>query len=439
MNACQTQTTYIDFEAMEPFNGDNPNMDLLQGITKYGFEKPSEIQQQTIVPLYHGYNVIGQAQSGCGKTGAFVIGALSRLKVTEENVQVIIMANTHELAQQTFNVVKDIGTNLLGPNKIELCVGRQVSVEDNIRAIRKGCQILIGTPGRIKHLVTHQIRGQPLIDPLRVQTVILDEADCLLMDKFRDVVVDIIDALDPPKRSKSSAGRLQLGIFSATFSDESLGISRDLCVPDRRDRPNWGEDPNAPLEILIPVEELTLDGIAQYYYEIDCPPKDTFEEKVNFLIALNEAQMIPMGIIYVNSKNNAERLKQALDYEHMHSQCIYGSMTPDRRRLVTKSFRDCETRLLISTDLLARGFDVQQVQLVINFDLPQVNDRDTAEPNKEKMAEYLHRIGRGGRFGRKGVAISLIAGATERSRKEEIEKYYNITMALLPDTVDGLY
>jgi translation initiation factor 4A len=439
MDACQNKfKSYDDFEAMDQFQGPNANIDLLHGITNYGFETPSEIQQQTIVPLYKGKNVIGQAQSGRGKTGAFVIGSLSRLIKEDNHVQIIILANTHELAQQIITVTRELGSKLIKPDKIELCVGRQVSVEENIRAIRlHGAQVLVGTPGRIKHLVTHQIKGVPLIRPASVRTIVLDEADCLLMDKFRDVVVDIIEALDCNRPDP-----LQLGIFSATFSEDSLGISRCLCVPDMKDRltdDEWRKDPNAPLEILIPVENLTLDGIEQYYYNIDCMPQNIFDEKTDFLVALNEIQMIPMAIIYVNNRTTAERLKKALDKERMSSQCIYGSMTPNQRRVITKGFRDCETRLLISTDLLARGFDVQQVKLVINFDLPYVNDRNTAEPNKEKMAEYLHRIGRGGRFGRKGMAISLTANATEVSRKESIEAYFDTTINVLPDTVEGLY
>jgi len=365
-----------------------------------------------------------------------VIGSLSRIDVSQNNVQVIILSNTHELATQTFNVISSISQRMFKDTQIELCIGRQVSTEENISNIRKGRSVLVGTPGRIKHLIKHQVNGKNLIDPKGVMMVVLDEADCLLMDKFQDVVIDIIDTIDVPNRTRP----IQLAIFSATFSDESLSISRKLCVPEMNNLGDeWRNDPNAPVEVLIPVEDLTLEGIEQYYYEIDCAPRETFDQKAEFIMALNDIQMIPMCIIYVNNKNTADRLKRCLDKSGLSSQCIYGSMTPSQRSHVTTAFRRCETRILISTDLLARGFDVQQVELVINFDLPYVHDRNTAEINKEKMAEYLHRIGRGGRFGRRGLAINIIASATERTRKEAIESYFDTKINILPDDVNGLY
>jgi translation initiation factor 4A len=436
MNSYEEEELYDDFENMPQFQGRHANLDLLQGITNYGFEQPSEIQKKTIVPLFMGNNVIGQAQSGRGKTGAFVIGSLSRIDTSMKDVQVIVLSNTHELATQTYNVVSAIGQRMFKDTEVELCIGRQISTEENISNIRKGRKVLVGTPGRIKHLVKHQVNGSSLIDPRNVKVVVLDEADCLLMDKFQDVVIDIIDALDVASRPQP----IQLAIFSATFSEDSLSISRKLCVPEMSELgENWTKDPNAPVEVLIPVEDLTLEGIEQYYYEIDCAPRETFDQKAEFIMALNDIQMIPMCIIYVNNKNTADRLKRSLDKAQLSSQCIYGSLTPSQRSQVTAAFRKCETRILISTDLLARGFDVQQVELVINFDLPYVHDRNTAEINKEKMAEYLHRIGRGGRFGRRGLAINIIASATERTRKEAIEQYFNTTISTLPDDVSGLY
>lgn len=441
MNVHKDNEEY-SFESMSMFNDDcgEPNLDLLQGITNYGFEQPSEIQQKTIELINKGHNVIGQAQSGCGKTGAFVIGALSLIDTHLPKVQVIILANTHELATQIYGVTNSIGDRLLGENQVELCIGRQVSVEQNISNIRKGRQILIGTPGRIKHLVYHKVHGKSLIDPEHIKVVVLDEADCLLMDKFRDVVIDIIDELDDPKTRKR-AGPLQLAIFSATFSPCSLDVSRKLCVPDKDALgEKWTESKTAPMEVLVPVENLTLDAIQQYYFELDCDHRDSFGQKVDFIMVLNDVvQMIPMCMIYVNNKKSAENLKQALDQQGLSCQCIYGSMTDSQRQNITSAFRNCETRILISTDLLGRGFDVQQVELVINFDLPYVIDRNTGDVNEEKMAEYLHRIGRGGRFKRRGTAINLISGPTERLRMEAIERYFKTKIDLLPEDIGDLY
>lgn len=442
MNAYKEDEEY-SFENMSMFDERHgtPNLDLLQGITSYGFEQPSEIQQKTIEAIYEGHNVIGQAQSGCGKTGAFVIGALSLLDTKKDCVQIIILANTHELATQTRGVVCSIGSRLLrSESQVELCIGRQISIEQNISNIRKGRQILVGTPGRIKHLVYHKVNGRPIIDPKEVKILVLDEADCLLTDKFQDVTIDIIDELDDPK-SRQGAKPLQLAIYSATFSPRSLDVSRKLCVPNMDELgDDWTQAPTAPMEILVPVKELTLDAIQQYYYELDCDPRDVFRQKVDFIMALNElVRMIPMCMIYVNNKGTAEKLKHELEKQDLACQCIYGSMTDHQRQQITASFRSCNSRILISTDLLGRGFDVQQVELVINFDLPYVIDRNTGEVNKEKMAEYLHRIGRGGRFKRRGTAINLISGAAERNRLESIEEYYQTKIEPLPDDISVLY
>lgn len=435
MNSCKetTVTLYKEFDEMPQFQGPNANMDLLQGIISFGFERPSEIQQQTIVPLFEGRNVIGQAQSGRGKTGAFVIGTLSLIDPKKKAVQAIIIANTHELARQNESVLRQIGGKMLSKGSIELCIGQQIAVGQNKRAIMNGAQILVGTPGRIKDLLSQTVRGKPLIRPADVKILIMDEADCLLMDKFKYDIADIIERLDSHRPDS-----LQMGIFSATFQDQSLEISRAMCVPDKRDNPNWQDSPNAPIEILIPDEELTLDGIEQYYYYIDCRQEEIFDFKTEFIITLNEEQVIPMCIIYVNQRPIADRLKNALDQHGLNSQCIYGNMSPTQRCAVVESFRRGETRLLITTDLLARGFDVQQVKLVINFDVPYVLD-DEALPDPKRMAEYLHRIGRSGRFGRKGMAINLVASPSEMMRKEAIEEFYETVISPLPDDVTDLY
>lgn len=438
MDTQHEQTLYDDFETMPPFQGQpgspHSNMGLLQGIINYGFEKPSEIQQKTIGPIFAKKNVIGQAQSGCGKTGAFIIGTLSIIDPSLDAVQAIVLANTHELADQIYNVCCTLSEKLLQPKKVALCVGRQVSVQDNILSIRHGCQILVGTPGRIKDLVFRQANGRPLIKPSNVRIIVMDEADCLFADKFKEDVVDIVYALDNHRRDA-----LQLGIFSATFTPDSLTVARTLCVPDHQTNPEWHKDPGAPVEVLIPVEELTLDGIAQYYYDVESERDKSFEEKADFICALNDEHVIPMCIVYVNNRKSADRLKYELNSQGMTCECIYGDMNASQRNSIIQSFRRCECRFLISTDLLSRGIDIQQVKLVINFDIPYVTDRDTAEPVPARMAEYLHRIGRSGRFGRKGLAINIIANVSDKSRLEAIEKWYDTKVHVLPDDIKGLY
>lgn len=445
MTECKQSTLpYEDFEDMPLFKGPNANLNLLSGVLKHGFEKPSVIQKKIIVPISQGYNVIAQSQSGTGKTGSFVIGSLARLDPTLEQVQIIIMAHTHELAEQIYAVMQSIGSDLINPNKVELCVGKRISVDDNIVHINKGSQVLVGTPGRIRDLVFRAMhkRDQMLINPKYVKTVILDEADRLLSKKFYNEIVDIVEKLENP-HLRRQGDLLQICIFSATLPDEekdALDRARLLCVPDKEEQgDDWRSDPKAPIEILVPVPELSLEGIEQFYYQFDCPnPRDVFRSKVELILALHEESVIAQCIIYVNNQETAIRLQSELNNSELNSQCIYGRMMPKERISIINSFRKCETRILISTDLLARGFDVQQVSMVINFDLPYVTDRNTGGVDQDKMAEYLHRIGRSGRFGRKGLALNLVASASEASRLKAIEEHYETVIRELPDDISIL-
>jgi len=420
---------YTEFDEMPIFEeGTDDGIKLLQGVIANGFEHPSTIQQKAIMALARKYNVIGQSQSGTGKTGAFVIGSLSRFDPLNQNVQIIYLAHTHELAQQIISVVQNIGSRLLKPNSTELCIGQGVSVDSNIEHIKqKRCQILVGTPGRMCDLVRRTIRTSegmvPLIDPRHVKVVILDEADKLLSDKFGEEIEQIINTLDNPKSRQDD---LQLGIFSATLSPDALEKARDICVPKRSQRENWQEDRRTPVEVLVPVNDLSLEGIEQFYYEFESQQRgDSFNDKVIFITTMNEIRVIPQCIIYVNNQDSARDLSKALCDHGLETRCIYGKMTPIERMQVTTEFRNGIIRVLVATDLLSRGFDVQQVSLVINADLPYVTDRNTGDVDEDRMAEYLHRIGRSGRFGRKGLAINLITNSTEKHRMEAIQKYYS--------------
>jgi superfamily II DNA/RNA helicase len=431
---------YKEFEDMPLFSsGSEDSIKILQGILEYGFERPSEVQQKGIVPLCQGKNLIAQAQSGTGKTGTFVIGSLNAIDMECPYVQVVILTTVHELATQTYHVLTDIGKRLISEDNVELCIGKQTSVDQNICNIYSGkIKVLIGTPGRILHLIKHKIKNEFLVPRKYVKLAILDEADRLLSDKSSSEVIEIVERLDDPRERGDV---LQLGIFSATFNkEETLHKARRLCLPEIDRLENWQSHKYAPVEILLEPNQLTLDGIAQYYYEVECEDeRRAFDDKVAFIDALNAEHMIPVCMIYVNSANTAEKLKSELNNRGMACDCIYGSMLPKRRLEVTKSFRRLETKILISTDLLARGFDVQQIVLVINFDLPYVHDKRTGTVNPDKIADYLHRIGRSGRFGRKGVSVNLLATSADADRMKIIEKYYAIKVEPLPDDVSDLY
>lgn len=459
-NQTSSIVVYEDFEDMPMFENEDPKMEaLLRGIMSYGFQKPSRIQERGIVPLYQGKNLIAQSQSGTGKTGTFVIGTLSKIDPELNKVQVVVIAPTHELATQTYAVYSEIaqymfhdkvnprnGKTIEGSGvkeAITLCVGKQVSSEDNMRAIRNGARIIIGTPGRIHHMVTHKLQdGTPLIQPKYCKVLILDEADKLLSSKDSGRIHSIVEILDS---SKLRNDYLQLGVFSATFnSEETLNDSRRLCMPEFdkmiEKGIDWTKTPGAPEQILLQPDKLTLEGIIQYYFDLECDDnRKAFEEKAKFIVALNQESTIPTSIIYVNGAETAENLKSFLSQSGLVCDCIYGSLPSMQRMEITDKFRKNQIRILISTDLLARGFDVRQISLVINFDLPFVYDRNEGEVDQQKVADYLHRIGRSGRLGRKGVAINLIATVSDRSRKAIIEERYKVPMKELPDDMDGIY
>ena len=440
----QVLTHYKDFEDIPVFQtGTEKSIKILQGLLEYGFEKPSEIQQTAVAPLCSGKSVIAQAQSGTGKTCTFVIGSLNSIDMACNHVQVIIVTPVHELATQSYHVLVEIGRRLLTEENVELCIGKQVTVEQNIMNINSGrIKVIIGTPGRILQLIKHRLQNDFLIPRRFVKLVILDEADRLLSDKGANEVIEIVERLDD---SREREDVLQLGIFSATFNKmETLETARRLCLPPYdsliQRGLDWREHKFAPVEILLNPSELTLDGIAQYYYEIECEDeRRAFDDKVAFIDALNAEHIIPVCMIYVNTANTAERLRDALNIRGMTCDCIYGNMLPRRRLEVTRSFRKLETKILISTDLLARGFDVQQIVLVINFDLPYVHDRKMGIVNPDKVADYIHRIGRSGRFGRKGVSINLLATASDKERMKIIEHYYEKKVEPLPDNISELY
>lgn len=437
-----TIKSYTEFDDMPMFQNEDDDlaMKLLGGISAYGFDKPSIIQQKTIVPLAQGRNVIGQAQSGTGKTGAFVIGTLGHLDPSVNHVQLIYLAHTHELAEQIMYVINAIGSKLLAPgtddisSSIALCVGQRVSVEQNITQIRKGCQILVGTPGRIRDLVGRMIHKTPLIPPEYVRAIVLDEADRLLSDKFVEDIKSILCHIDINQEKP-----VQIGIFSATMSPNILEVARDMCVPWRHEMTDWTTHPSAPVEVLVPVEDLTLDGIAQYYYNLDVRSRDdALSEKVKFIVTLNEIQVVPQCIVYVNSQNTAIYLCNALSNEGMETRCIHGKMTSKARMDVINEFRHGTINVLVSTDLLSRGIDVQQVSLIVNFELPFVMTRE-CDIDHDRMAEYLHRIGRSGRYGRRGIAINLVSCPAEQSRLDAIRDHYKTNIVELPDNIKQIY
>lgn len=364
--------------------------ELLRGIYAYGFETPSAIQQRAIVPVVNCRDTIAQAQSGTGKTGTFAIGILQRIEIEEPACQALVLAPTRELAQQIKQVMVAIGDYM--KVKIHACVGG-TAVREDIATLRDGVHVVVGTPGRVYDMIQ---RGALRLNKLKL--FVLDEADQMLDRGFKEQIYEIF-ACGLPKD-------MQVALFSATMPSEAL----DLTSKFMRD----------PAVILVKRDELTLDGIKQFYIGVERE-----EWKLDTLCDLYETLTITQAIIYCNTRRKVDWLTEKMQGRDFTVSATHGDMDMRDRELIMKEFRSGSTRVLITTDLLARGIDVQQVSLVINYDLPT---------NREN---YIHRIGRSGRFGRKGVAINFLTAGDVRYMRD-IESFYNTQIEEMPMDVADL-
>jgi len=365
-------------------------MDLLRGIYAYGFEKPSEIQRKGIVPIAKGLDMIAQAQSGTGKTGTFTIGSLSRVDISVKHVQVLCLVPTRELAQQIDIVAASIGSAM--GIKTYAAMGK-TPVREDIRQLDRGVHFLVGTPGRIYDLMNRRA-----FTTENIKVIIVDEADQMLEDRFREQL-QYIFALGFPST-------VRCALFSATMNDDVIEFAEKLL--------------NKPTRILISPEEVNLKGITQYRVDLDRE-----DWKFEVLLDLYKNLNITQALIYCNKRQKAEWLAEKMTAAGFPITCIHGDMEVRDRMDRMTSFRKGDTRVLISTDLLARGIDVQQVSLVINYELPTQIDN------------YIHRIGRSGRYGRKGTAINLLCNDDTRTMAD-IEKYFKIAIGQLPQDLSEL-
>jgi translation initiation factor 4A len=363
---------------------------LLRGTYSHGFEKPSEIQKRGIVPIKSGRDLMAQAQSGTGKTGTFCIGSLTRVDPTLLKPQVIVIVPTRELAQQIEKVASAIGFYM--QIRAYSATGGTPLRED-LRALEKGVHFVVGTPGRIYDLIHRGVLNRQY-----VRVLVLDEADQMLEDRFKEQILCILEMGFP--------ATTQVALFSATMPDEVVAVANKLL--------------RKPVRILIPPEEVTLEGISQYYVAMQ---KE--EWKFDALCDIYKQLNVNQALIYCNKRQRAEWLAEKMTAEGFPLSFIHGEMDVDERRNRMQAFRSGNVRVLISTDLLARGIDVQQVSLVINFELPVQREN------------YIHRIGRSGRFGRKGTAINLLC-PDEVKMLKEIEAHYQTTIKELPEDLANL-
>ncbi len=361
------------------------NNDLLRGIYAHGFEKPSPIQSKAIYPITQGVDLIAQAQSGTGKTGSFTIGALSKVVISENSNQILIMAPTHELAHQITTVITGLSSMMHGI-RIKTIVGGS-SIDEDAEEMRKNPpHVVVGCPGRVYDMVKRRH-----INANKLKLVILDEADEMLSAGFKEQVYNIFRYLNK---------NVQIALFSATLPNNIFQITNKFM--------------RNPIKICVKAESLTLEGIKQYFIAVNDD-----REKYITLKDLYQQISVSQCIIYANSVKRVIDLYEAMKEDQFPVCCLHSNMDKSDREKVFKDFRSGSSRVLISSNVTSRGIDIQQVAVVINFDLP----RD--------IHNYLHRIGRSGRWGRKGTGINLIT-RRDIQKMKEIEQYYNTQIEELP-------
>jgi len=382
--------TATPLKAYESFDEMNLNEALIRGVYTYGFERPSKIQQLAIVPMGTKTDILAQSQSGTGKTGAFTVGALSVVDMSIKYPQVLVICPTRELSQQTERVAEAIGS-YMNLKVLSATGGNQL--RNDIQTLKSGAQFVVGTPGRIFDLIR---RGDLVLDHMKY--VVLDEADQLLEDLFAEQIKAILNNKFPSSTN--------LALFSATMPQNVVEIAENYLTK--------------PIRILLPPDEVTLDGIKQYYVGLERE-----EWKLPVLLDIYQQITVNQALIYVNKRQKAEWLAKQLSAHGFTLLFIHGEMDVVERKKRMDDFRTGSVRVLISTDLLARGIDVQQISLVINYEMPIQREN------------YVHRIGRSGRYGKKGVAINLVCGDEMHSVKE-IESHYSTSIKELPEDLTSL-
>jgi translation initiation factor 4A len=374
----------------EKWDDFNLKPSLLRGIYSYGFEMPSNIQKYAIPYLISGKDIIGQAQSGSGKTGTFAIGTLQRINVEEKTTQAIVIAPTHELVKQIAHVFRNLG-GMMDGLVVKTIIGGTVIIDDANDLKTNTPHIIVGCTGRIYDMIKRNY-----IKMTNIRIMVLDEADEMLSQGFKEQIYNIF---------QHCGNDMQVALFSATMPDEMMTLTEKFM----RD----------PVKIRMTPEELNLECIQQYYVALE-----NDANKFSMIKDLYSILNVSQSIIYVNSVKRVVDLYSAMNEEGYPVCCIHSSMTKNERENALLGFRNGTHRILISSNITARGIDVQQVQTVINFDVPRC------------VHTYLHRIGRSGRFGRKGIAINFIT-RSDIFHMKNIEKHYGSTIVELPSNFTG--
>lgn len=378
-----------EVEVIGTFDSMRLKEDLLRGIYAYGFERPSAIQQRAIVPIIQGRDVIAQSQSGTGKTAVFSIGILQSLDGSSNETQALVLSPTRELAEQSQKVLLSLGDFM--NVQCHACIGGK-SIGEDIRRLDYGVQVVSGTPGRVFDMIQRKnLRTR------NIKMLVIDEADEMLNKGFKEQIYDIYRYLPPTT---------QVVIVSATLPQEVLEMTKKFM--------------NEPVKILVKRDELTLEGIKQFFVAVERE-----EWKFDTLCDLYDTLTITQAVIFCNTKKKVDWLAAKMRESNFTVSAMHGEMPQRERETIMEEFRSGGSRVLIATDVWGRGLDVQQVSLVINYDLP--NNREL----------YIHRIGRSGRFGRKGVAINFVKDDDIRILRD-IEQYYSTQIDEMPMNVADL-
>eukprot|EP01041_Mallomonas_annulata_P000760 gene760-1447_t len=382
-------TVTDDVDVISSFDSMGLKEDLLRGIYAYGFERPSAIQQRAIKPIIQGRDVIAQSQSGTGKTAVFSIGILQILDTTSNETQALTLSPTRELAEQTQKVLLALGDFM--NVQCHACIGGK-SIGEDLRRLDYGVQVVSGTPGRVYDMIRRKsLRTRNL------KLLVIDEADEMLNRGFKEQIYDIYRYLPPTT---------QVVLVSATLPQEVLDMTSKFM--------------NDPVKVLVKRDELTLEGIKQFFVAVERE-----EWKFDTLCDLYDTLTITQAVIFCNTKKKVDWLAQKMRDANFTVSAMHGDMPQKERDAIMEEFRSGGSRVLIATDVWGRGLDVQQVSLVICYDLP--NNREL----------YIHRIGRSGRFGRKGVAINFVKNDDIRILRD-IEQYYSTQIDEMPMNVADL-
>ncbi|CAA7048488.1 unnamed protein product [Microthlaspi erraticum] len=364
---------------------DDMGMDdkVLRGVYDYGFKKPSEIQQRAVMPILNGRDVIAQAQSGTGKTSMIAISVCQIVNTSSRKIQVLVLSPSRELATQTEKTIQAIGvhTNI----QAHACIGGK-SIGEDIKKLERGVHAVSGTPGRVYDMIK---RGS--LQTKAVKLLILDESDEMLSKGLKDQIYDVYRSLPHD---------IQVCLISATLPQEILEMTKKFMTD--------------PVMILVKRDELTLEGIKQYYVDVG-----EEEWKFDTLCDLYGRLIINQAIIFCNTRQKVDWLTEKMKSSNFIVSSMHGDKRQKERDEIMNQFRSFKTRVLIASDVWARGIDVQTVSHVINYDVPT---------NPEL---YIHRIGRAGRFGREGVAINFVKSSDMKTLKD-IERYYGTRIREMP-------